>query len=62
MMRASDADYDGDIVLTTDNKYVTDAVRDLSAPYNIRKKKAKEQRLNYNNFAKNGHQIFLIQK
>lgn len=51
MMRASDADYDGDIVLTTDNVYMINSVRDYLYPITYEKKKSKEQRMNYNNFA-----------
>lgn len=51
LMRASDADYDGDLVLTSDNPYLIASVRDYLYPITYEKKKAKEQRLNFNNFA-----------
>ena len=51
MMRCSDADYDGDIVLSSDNKYLIDAIDDNLCPITYEKKKAKEQRLNFNSFA-----------
>lgn len=50
-IRCSDADYDGDILLTTDNEYLVNAVDDSLYPITYEKKKAKEQRLNFNNFA-----------
>lgn len=50
MILCSDADFDGDIVLSTDNKYVVDSIYH-GYPITYEKKKAKEQNLNFNNFA-----------
>ena len=50
-IRCSDSDYDGDILLVSDNKYLVEAVNDNLSPITYQKKKAKEQRLNFNNFA-----------
>lgn len=50
MILASDADYDGDIVLSTDNKDVVDSIYH-GYPITYEKRKTKEQSLNFNNFA-----------
>lgn len=47
----SDADYDGDIILTTDNPYMVNAVKDNKKIITYEKKKTKEQLLNANSFA-----------
>lgn len=52
MMRCSDADFDGDLLLTTDNEYFVGAVRDYLKPITYEKKKAKEQYVNRKSFAK----------
>ena len=43
--------YDGDIILTTDNPYMVDAVKDNKKIITYEKKKTKEQLLNANSFA-----------
>lgn len=46
------ADFDGDLLLTTDNQYVVDSVREDGRPITYEKKKAKEQRVRSDSFAK----------
>lgn len=43
--------YDGDIILTTDNPYMVNAVKDNKKIITYEKKKTKEQLLNANSFA-----------
>jgi len=47
----SDADYDGDLILTSDNEILIDAMGPNQPVITYEKQKAKEQRLNYNSFA-----------
>ena len=47
----SDADFDGDLSLVSDNKYLLDAVDGNLPIVTYEKKKAKEQRINLTNFA-----------
>ena len=47
----SDADFDGDLVLTTDNEYMINAVKTNKKIITYEKKKSKEQLLNSNSFA-----------
>ena len=51
MIRMSDADYDGDLCLSTDNIYVLEAVDDTLPPITYEKKKASVQTISANNFA-----------
>lgn len=43
--------YDGDLVLTTDNEYMINAVKTNKKIITYEKKKSKEQLLNSNSFA-----------
>lgn len=47
----SDADFDGDIALTSDNPYLVGAIDPTLPVITYEKHKAKEQRLNFNTFA-----------
>lgn len=51
MNRCSDADFDGDLLLTTDNKNVLEAVNDEAYPIMYDKTTSKEQYINPNSFA-----------
>lgn len=51
MNRCSDADYDGDLILTSDNKYLLDAVDDEQYPIMYQKSIIKEQYINPSSFA-----------
>lgn len=48
---ASDADYDGDLFCVSDNKYLVEAVDGNLPTITYEKQKAKEQSLNFENFA-----------
>jgi hypothetical protein len=52
LMRASDADCDGDLLLTTDNFYLVNAVDRTLKPITYEKSTVKEQTLNYTNLSK----------
>lgn len=51
MNRCSDADFDGDLILTSDNKYLLDAVDDEAYPIMYEKKIIKEHAINPSAFA-----------
>lgn len=51
MNRCSDADFDGDLLLMSDNKQLLEAVNDEAYPIMYEKKKAKEQYINPSSFA-----------
>ena len=52
LMRASDGDSDGDLLLTTDNLYLNQSVDRSLNPITYEKSTVKEQSLTYNNLAK----------
>ena len=52
LMRASDGDVDGDLLLTSDNAYLTESVDRNLKPITYEKSNVKEQSLTYRNLAK----------